>query len=238
MGGKDLRILGVVQARLGSTRFLGKMVADLGGRPLLEWVVGRASLSRHLDQVVLATTNREEDDALEILVERMGVDAYRGPVDDVVGRILAAAEPSKPDLIVRICGDNPFVDPGIVDDLIVSYRRDPRKYGFNHQSMFGSGHSNGFGAEIIQFDYLSFLYRRSNNAMEKEHMTQLVLSHTEEDEIMFSPPRPAVDRPELRFDVDVEEDLAMLRELVQAGVNFSSDAREILEIFNERYSVD
>lgn len=232
-----MKILGVVQARLGSTRFLGKMIADLGGRPLLEWVVGRASLSRHLDQVVLATTNRKEDDALEILVERMGVSTYRGPVDDVVGRILAAAEPSKPDLIVRICGDNPFVDPGVIDDLIVSYLRDPRKYGFNHQSMFGSGHSNGFGAEIIQFDYLSLLHRRSNNAMEKEHMTQLVLSHTEEDEIMFSLPRPAVDQPELRFDVDFEEDLAMLRELVRAGVNLSSDARTIMNIFNERYSV-
>jgi spore coat polysaccharide biosynthesis protein SpsF len=106
----------VIQARAGSSRLPGKVLADIGGQTMLAKVVGRVKRSRLVDVVLVATTGAREDDP----VARIGADAgamvHRGPVLDVLDRFVGALAPfADDDIVVRITADCPFVDPEIID---------------------------------------------------------------------------------------------------------------------------
>jgi spore coat polysaccharide biosynthesis protein SpsF len=204
------------------------MLLELGGLPLLEWVTRRTLSAVSLDSVVLATTELEEDDALVSVANNLGVPVHRGSSDDVVGRILAAAKHAKADAVVRICGDNPFVDPEEIDNLVRHFFSRPVKYAFNHRDMLGSGHSDGFGAEIIKLERLDQLYDRAQNPIEREHMTMLALGNLQPEEISFPPSDPMEDDPCLSFDVNFEKELIYLRAIVASGVGIFSSKQEVL----------
>ncbi|MEY3133140.1 MAG: hypothetical protein RLZ29_1477, partial [Actinomycetota bacterium] len=108
------RTVAVIQARLGSQRFPEKMLALLGNRSLLEWVVTRVRRSEMLDRVVVATTQESRDDRLADECARLGVDVMRGPTDDVLARFAQAVEGDAADAVVRVCADNPFIDPACI----------------------------------------------------------------------------------------------------------------------------
>ena len=78
-----MRIVAVVQARMSSTRLPGKVLAEIEGRPLLAILLTRLSFAKHLDEIIVATSNLESDDAISDLVTSMGIQVYRGSIDDV-----------------------------------------------------------------------------------------------------------------------------------------------------------
>ncbi|MDQ1386308.1 MAG: spore coat polysaccharide biosynthesis protein SpsF, partial [Actinomycetota bacterium] len=86
------RLIAVIQARTGSTRLPRKVMRDLGGRPVLAWVVGAARASGVCDEVVVATTTDPADDEVASLAAEIGARVFRGPVDDVLSRFLLAAD--------------------------------------------------------------------------------------------------------------------------------------------------
>ena len=127
------RTIAVIQARLGSQRLPEKMLADLGGHSLLEWVVTRVRRSTMLDEVIVATTEESRDDRLAAECERLGVNVIRGSTDDVLSRFAKAIEDDAADAVVRICADNPFIDPACIDQLVREYRKSGAEYAFNHR---------------------------------------------------------------------------------------------------------
>lgn len=113
-----MRIVGVIQARMGSNRFPGKMLARLAGRPLLWHVARRMQQAATIDELVLATTNEPRDDALVLFGQLLELRIVRGPEDDVLARFALAAEATRADVVVRINGDAPLVDPPLTDRLV------------------------------------------------------------------------------------------------------------------------
>ena len=109
------RTVAIVQARMGSARFPGKILANLGGYPLLEWVLRRVSRASLLDETVLATSTKPQDDALAAVAKTIGIRTFRGDESDVLGRFVMTANMSDAEQVVRICADNPFVDPDNYD---------------------------------------------------------------------------------------------------------------------------
>ena len=112
------RTLAVIQARVGSTRFPRKVLADLCGKPMLEHVITRAALAETLDAVVVATTVEAADDAVADLAAACGALVTRGSVSDVLSRYLLAAEEHGADVVVRVTSDSPLVDPELIDRLV------------------------------------------------------------------------------------------------------------------------
>ena len=106
--------IGVIQARMTSERLPGKVLRDLGGRPVLAWVVRAAQESDVLDDVVVATSTDPTDDAVVTAARDMGARVVRGPMDDVLSRFAMAIDAFSPDALVRLTGDNPLVDPAII----------------------------------------------------------------------------------------------------------------------------
>src|SRR5438034_11691335 len=125
------RIIAAVQARIGSRRFPGKVMACRGPHKILEWVLLATLSAATIDQVVLVTSSASENDALCKLADRLSVAVLRGSEDDVLSRFALAAEKFRTDHVVRICAHNPFVRPVEIDRLVRFYMASLPYYPFN-----------------------------------------------------------------------------------------------------------
>ena len=224
------RNVAIIQARMGSNRFPGKMLARLGGIPLLEWVVRRMLRATALAQVVLATSDRAGDDALAELATSLGIAVFRGSEGDVLGRFVGAARMVGADNVVRICADNPFIEPAEVDRLVRHFADCPCDYACNHQDRLGSVYADGFGAEILSTALLEKIAASAVEPRHREHATLYLWDHASEYKLS-APAAPAeLAFPDLRFDIDAPADLASLEALVSAGVAIDTPACEIIRI--------
>jgi spore coat polysaccharide biosynthesis protein SpsF len=117
---EHLRIVAVIQARMGSTRLPGKVLKPIAGQPLLWHIVHRLKASHLIEDVAVATTTNPRDDAIAEFGQTHGVTIVRGPEDDVLARFARAAEILDADIVVRVSSDAPFIDAPFIDHLIAS----------------------------------------------------------------------------------------------------------------------
>jgi spore coat polysaccharide biosynthesis protein SpsF len=205
----------LVQARMGSRRFPGKMMADLCGHPVLHWVLTRLARARRIDRLILATTRESDDDALVALARDHGVDIHRGSTDDVLDRFAAAARTVGAETVVRVCADNPLVAPEVVDAAIEAFADSRPDYAFNHVPRLGLDIVDGLGAEVLDAGLLANLADRATEPMEREHVTKFIWDRADEFRILAVTCRSdwrADGRP-IRLDVDRPADLEFLRHL-------------------------
>jgi len=125
---EKVSVQAVVQARFGSTRLEGKIMAPICGRPLLGWVIERLRAVAPIKRIVLATSTRAEDDRVEEFAESENVPCVRGPLDDVLGRFLLALERYPASAVVRATGDNPLLDAPMLERLIEKSRASGADY--------------------------------------------------------------------------------------------------------------
>ncbi|MBI4936647.1 MAG: hypothetical protein HY846_00230 [Nitrosomonadales bacterium] len=161
---------------------------------------------------------------------------YRGSESDVLGRFVAAAEISRAETVVRICADNPFIDPGEIDRLIDFFNYSNCDYACNHLDRLGSRYADGFGAEILGADLLRQIASRTTETRYREHVTLYLWDHAGEYNLMAVPAPSALACPELSFDVDTPSDLIELEHLVAAGINLETPAARIVELALARVS--
>ena len=225
------RTVAVIQARLGSQRFPEKMLALLGNRSLLEWVVTRVRRSEMLDRVVVVTTQESRDDRLADECARLGVDVMRGSTDDVLARFAQAVEGDAADAVVRVCADNPFIDPACIDELVREYRRHGVDYAYNHRPHGACDYADGFGAEILSRGLLDKLQASDLSARHREHVTLAVVDGTIPalTHACIAPKELAY--PKLRFDVDTANDLKSLNQLIALGqISLVTTAAEVVRV--------
>ncbi|MFZ9730838.1 MAG: cytidylyltransferase domain-containing protein [Ilumatobacteraceae bacterium] len=226
------RTVAVIQARLGSQRFPEKMLAHLGGHSLLEWVVTRVRRSTMLDEVIVATTEESRDDKLVAECERLGVHVKRGSTDDVLSRFAKAVEGDSADAIVRVCADNPFIDPACIDQLIREYRESGAEYAFNHRPHGTCDYADGFGAEILSRSLLEKLQSSQLSKQHREHVTLAVVDGTVPARTHACVAPKELAYPRLRFDVDTADDLRKLSRLIAAAqIGRSASASDIVKEF-------
>jgi spore coat polysaccharide biosynthesis protein SpsF len=229
------RTVAVIQARLGSQRFPEKTLALLGEKSLIEWVVTRVRRSTLVDRIVVATTRETPDDRLVAECERLGVEVRRGPTDDLLRRFIEALEGDAADVVVRVCADNPLIDPECIDRAIVEYRQHGVDYAFNHRPFRECNYADGFGAEVVSRDVLERLNGMELSASHREHVTLAVVDGTlaVRQHACVAPIQLA--HPELRFDVDTPADLAALQALVDGNaLTIDATAQEIVSAAQQR----
>ena len=121
---QPLIVIAVIQARMGSARLPGKVLSDLGGRPVLEWVI-RAARASHVDDVIVATSVHSDDQVIVDLCSRLGVRVVRGAELDVLSRFIIALEEGGADAVVRLTSDCPLLDPELIDQVVAVWRCNP-----------------------------------------------------------------------------------------------------------------
>ena len=224
------KTVALVQARIGSTRFPGKMLAQLGDHPLLEWVLHRVRCARMIDDVVLATSALSCDDELVALAWKLGIKVFRGSENDVLGRLCAAASQYGAEVVVRVCADNPFIDPDELDRLVSHFNNNVCDYACNHQDRLDNRYADGFGAEILSNQLLQKISQTATDVRHREHATLYLWDNAHEFCINAVKAPHELAYPYLRFDVDQSNDLTYLKRLVRAGVTMDSPASEIVLI--------
>ena len=116
-----MKTVAVVQARMGSSRLPGKVLKDVGGRPMIQFLLERLARAQTVDAIVLATSASASSDSLAEFVQGLGFDVYRGSEDDVLDRTYQAGLAAKATTVIRITGDCPFVDPALVDEAVAAF---------------------------------------------------------------------------------------------------------------------
>lgn len=215
-----MKTIATIEARMGSTRLPRKVVADLAGKPMLERLVERVARSRRLDQVVVATTTAPEDDEIEGLAHRLGAEAFRGSVDDVLGRVLGAAQAFGAIDVVVLTGDNPLVDPTLIDDVLAFYREGGYDYvtttHMHHSKAWRAERTFPVGVSVQAFSttVLADAASRTTDSVVRGHASFAIYDHPERYRLgaFEASGRYAGWRhPELRLTVDTPEDLALMR---------------------------
>src|SRR4051794_17111230 len=117
-----MRLGATVLARLSSSRLPGKVLRDVGGRPLIAHVLARVEQVRGLDEIVVATSADAADDALEAWCGKHGVPVFRGDLVDVRGRVIACAEHHGLDAVARVNADSPWLDPALLAQGVARMR--------------------------------------------------------------------------------------------------------------------
>ena len=204
-----MRRVVVVQARMTSTRLPGKVLADLGGYPLLAQMLRRLVRCRRVDDFVVATTTNAPDNAVVEVAKAEGVRWFRGDEHNVLSRFLGAAREAHADMILRITADCPLIDPEQVDRVIEALETNPSfDYAAN---VVERTFPRGLDTEALHRDTLERIGRLAVSASAREHVTYCVRERP--DLFLVCSVRDSQDNSDLRWTVDTPIDLVMMRRL-------------------------
>ncbi|HVL88710.1 MAG TPA: glycosyltransferase family protein [Actinomycetota bacterium] len=206
-----MRIVAIVQARMGSTRYPGKTLQDLGGTTLMERVLARVSATARIDEVVVATTTEAGDDPVEAVARAAGYPVVRGSVDDVLDRYVVAARAHRADVVVRNTADEPFLDPAIIHEAIATFEDARPDYVSNNLHHV---YPEGLDTEVIAMEALERAHREATLRSDREHVTPYVWRQPEVFRLVAAGGEPV--HPEWRLTVDYPEDLAFARAIYEA----------------------
>ncbi len=212
-----MRVVAIIQARMGSTRLPGKVLKDLAGDTVLARVVNRSRRAKLLDGVVVATTERPADDVIVRECERLGVPCFRGDEADVLDRYYRAAKQFAAEVIVRITSDCPLIDPELIEEHVSRLLDRWAQVDFV-TNMARPSYPLGLAVEVMPFDVLARMHRMSDTAELREHVT--TLAYVKPDLFRIAHVSYPHDLSHLRWTLDTREDLELLRLMVQ---QFGSD---------------
>lgn len=196
---------------MGSTRLPGKVMMPLGGRPVLHHVIERVSRSKRLDDIVIATTDKAEDDLLVEECERLNIHSFRGSEHDVLSRYLGAAEHYNADIITRVTSDCPLIDHEIID-LVLKTREEQNA---DYASLSGPrSYPRGLDNEAFTMASFRKVAQMATEEYERVHVTPYYYLH--DDEFKMAHIHQADDYSNLRWTLDTPEDYTALSMIFDA----------------------
>lgn len=198
----------IIQARMTSIRLPGKVLLEVKGKPLIEYLLSQLEQVEHLDKIVLATTTNREDNPLVEYAAKRKINCFRGSEDDVLERYYKAAKNYKLGHIVRITADCPLVDTGVCNRVMETYLS--TESDFVHT---GLTFAEGLGCEIFSFDVLTKAYQNARLSSEREHVTLYIHNHP--DIFKITTLQNTTDDSRYRFTVDELEDFEVVKAIIE-----------------------
>lgn len=227
-----MKTVAIVQARMGSTRLPGKVLRVLGNATVLAHVVRRVQRASGIDEVVIATTELPQDDAIVEAGRALGVSVFRGSVDDVLSRYYLAAKQAGADVIVRITSDCPLLDPDLLQAMIARFQAMQRS-GIRVDYLSNTltrTFPRGLDVEVFTFAALERAGREARDAAEREHVTPYIWRNPQAFKIEQH--KSAVDASRNRWTLDTEDDWQLLQRIFArlGGCRDYFTTREVFEL--------
>ena len=207
-----MRIVATIEARMTSSRLPGKVMLQAAGKPMLEHLVNRLRPVPSLGGIVLATTTNKTDDVLKEFSIRMGIGCYRGSENDVMSRVIGAAESEGADIVVEITGDCPIIDPKIVEQTISVFKSNQVDYVSNgHIRSF----PDGMDTQVFRLDALKRSAAMTNDRLDREHVTLHMRNHPELFTHAHLVAPPELHWPELGLTLDEPKDYELIKKIIE-----------------------
>ncbi len=219
------RVVASIEARMGSSRFPGKVMEDVHGRTAIMRVVDRLKLCERLDDIIVATTTDEKDDFLVEHLESEGVKTFRGSEDDVLQRVVDAHRMMKSDVIVEITGDATCTDPIVVDVAV-------QNYGQNDHAVVTTcrkrSYPLGIDAQVFSFENLEWVSKNIPDDPVHEHVSLYFYENPDKYHLHHLVAPVLSHAPDLRFVLDYPEDLIVIKEVYgrlepKYGIQFGTE---------------
>jgi len=189
-----------------ASRLPGKVLRPLAGEPMLGQLIRRVLRAQLVDTVLVATTVDSADDPIVAVAEEFGASVFRGSEQDVLGRVLGAARSVSADWIVELTGDNPMVDPDVIDALVAVYAEGGFDYVANlPQRTFPLG----MDVQVFAVNTLAEIDRLTADPFDREHVTTYIYRHPDRYRLYCLPCDPRLARPNFRLTVDEEPDFEL-----------------------------
>jgi len=200
----------IIQARFSSARLPGKVLKPVLDMPLLALQIERLRRAETLSKLIIATSDGAEDDPIEALCNDLGIDCFRGSLDDVLDRFYQCARTYKPDHIVRLTGDCPLADPDIIDRVV----RLHLEGGFDYTSnILPPTWPDGMDVEVFRYSCLGEAHAEAELPSEREHVTPFIRNRPER--YRLGNLRNDRDLSEHRLTVDEPEDFEKIRRIYE-----------------------
>lgn len=227
-----MKVVASIEARMGSTRLPGKVLADICGRPALGRLVDRLRECRMIDDIVLATSISPRDHALEDWGRSEGLAVYRGSEDDVLERVVGAHRFMGSDVVVEVTGDCPLLDPDVIDLGVETFFANDCDVVTNARV---PSFPQGADVQVFGLEALADVEARISDPAVREHVSLYFYETPSDYRTIHLIADRSQHRPELRLQLDYAEDLAFVREvythlLPLHGAIFG--VREILQLLD------
>lgn len=222
-----MRIVAIIQARIGSTRLPGKVLRLLNDKTVLAHVITRCAAVPSVDEVIVATSTEQADQVIYDEAVAQGVKCYRGSETDVLSRYYEAADAACADVIIRVTSDCPLLDPMIVEQLIQYFRYKQCDYARIGLDVF----PRGLDAEVFTMGALEVAHRNATSDFDREHVTTYIQIH--QDQFKFEVYRAGEHGSQYRLTLDTIEDWQLIehiyKQLYRGEIFLWSAVRKLME---------
>jgi spore coat polysaccharide biosynthesis protein SpsF len=209
---RNKRVVATIEARMNSTRLPGKVLMPALGEPMLLHLVRRLRAVSLIDEVVIATTLSDADDAILQFSETESICCYRGSESDVLGRVIGAATSADAEIVVTITGDCPLIDPELVEQAIAVFLCHDVDFVTNAQI---PTYPDGMDAQVMLLSLLKETAELTDDPRDREHVTRYICRNLESySRVHVLAPLP-LRRPELALTLDEFGDYNLLRSLIE-----------------------
>ena len=208
-----MKIVATIEARMTSSRLPGKVLMYLLGRPALEMMIERIKKSRYIDEIIIATTTNKSDEKIVELANSLGVSVHRGSEDDVLKRVLSAAESVNADLLVKLTGDCPLIDPIIIDQTITAHLSGDYDYTSNllNERTFAIG----LDTEVLWLDTLKKVNDSTNEPMDRTHVTCYIYHNPQHFRLNGIKANAHNQSGDLRITLDTKDDYELISKIFE-----------------------
>lgn len=224
-----MRVVCIVQARMGATRLPGKPLKQILGRPLLDLLVERLRRAITIDDVVIATSIDPKDDPIALWCEEEEISCYRGSQNDVLQRYLEAARIHRADVIVRITGDCPLTDPAVVDSIVRFYEQNVPEYDYV-SNVISRTYPRGLDVEVFSLEALEKAAKEATNEEYREHVT--LYFYENPDRFSLGSVMRKGGESSDRWTVDTPEDFTLVQKIFETlyPVNPEFHMQDVLDV--------
>jgi len=224
-----MKVVAIVQARMGSTRLPGKVLRKVNGQPLIEILLHRLSKAEQIDQIILATSVNSENDKLTSFVEKLGYEVFRGSEQDVLDRYYHAATKSMADIVVRVTGDCPLIDSKLVDDMLLTFHQKQCNFLWNDKP---ATYPDGLDVDVFSYDVLREAWENATKQEDREHVVPYMVASKDNQIFTY---KNNQDYSNERWTVDQEEDIYVINNILS---HFSPDIyfgwQKVIDLLNNK----
>ena len=228
-----MKVVAIVQARMGSTRLPGKVMKPLLGEPMLARQLERLARCKRVDEIVVATTDDGSEQPIVELTNALDVHVFRGSVDDVLGRYYNAARRHAADVVVRITSDCPLIAPEVVDKCVMGFFAPPDKVDYASNG-FGRSYPRGLDTEVFSVAALEAAFHEATTPPEREHVTPFIWRQPRRFRLLdvVAPENHS----DLRWTVDTPEDFELVSRIYGAlyPTNPAFSYQDVLSLLAKR----